>query len=105
MAVMIVRLIDVNVLAERVEDFKRATVANREGSIREAGVLRFDVLQDDARPSHFLLYEVYRDEQATRDHKQTEHYRVWRAAVEPMMAGPRGSTSCTPVAPAEPEQW
>jgi autoinducer 2-degrading protein len=102
---MIVRIIDIRVLEACVGDFKQASLRNREGSIREPGVLRFDLLQDDAQPGHFLLYEVYRDEQATQDHKQTEHYRLWRAAVEPMMAAPRGSASYTPVAPTDPGQW
>jgi len=102
---VIVRLIDIHVREESLEEFKRATLANREGSIREPGVLRFDLLQDDAEPAHFVLYEVYRDERATQEHKQTEHYRAWRSAVEALMASPRGSVSCTPVAPTDPGQW
>jgi autoinducer 2-degrading protein len=102
---MIVRIIDIHVLEARLEDFKRATLRNREGSIGEQGVLRFDLLQDDAQPGHFLLYEVYRDVQATQDHKQTEHYRLWREAMEPMMAEPRKSLSCTPLAPLDPGEW
>ena len=102
---MIVRVIDIHVREDRLEDFRKATLANREGSMREPGVLRFDLLQVDGESGRFLLYEVYRDEQATQDHKQTEHYRTWRAVVEPMMARPRGSTSCTPVAPLDPGQW
>lgn len=102
---MIVRIIDIHVLAARIEEFKKATLLNREGSIREPGVLRFDLLQDEAQPGHFLLYEVYRDQRATQEHKQTEHYRVWREAVEPMMSSPRSSLACTPVAPTDPEQW
>ena len=102
---MIVRIIDVQVKEQSVEDFKRISVENREGSIREPGVLRFDVLQSDTDPQHFILYEVYRDEQATLDHKETEHYRSWREAAEPMMARKRESTSCTPIAPADPGEW
>ncbi len=102
---MIVRIIDVQVKEQSVEDFKRISVENRGGSIREPGVLRFDVLQSDTDPQHFILYEVYRDEQATLDHKETEHYRSWREAVEPMMARKRESTSCTPIAPADPGEW
>jgi autoinducer 2-degrading protein len=102
---MIVRVIDVHVNEQSIEDFKRSTVQNREGSIQEKGVLRFDILQSDPDPQHFILYEVYRDEQATLDHKETEHYQRWREAVEPMMAQRRESTSCTPVAPTDPGEW
>ena len=89
----------------QIEDFKRISVQNRGGSIRENGVLRFDVLQSDTDPQHFILYEVYRDEQASLDHKETEHYKSWRAAAEPMMARKRESIACTPVAPTDPGEW
>ena len=102
---MIVRVIDVHVNKESIEDFKRISVRNRQGSIQEKGVLRFDVLQSDSDPQHFILYEVYRDEQATSDHKETEHYKIWREAAEPMMASKRESTACTPVAPTDPGEW
>lgn len=102
---MIVRIIDVYVKVQNIEEFKEATVQNRQGSIQEKGVLRFDVLQSETDPDHFLLYEVYRDEQATKDHKETAHYQQWREAVEPMMAGKRESTACTPVAPTDLTEW
>jgi autoinducer 2-degrading protein len=102
---MIVRIIDVQVKEQSIEDFKRTSVQNREGSIREQGVLRFDVLQSDTDPKHFVLYEVYRDEQATLDHKETEHYRQWRDAVQPMMARKRESTAYTPIDPTDPGEW
>ena len=102
---MIVRIIDVYVKEQNIEEFKVLTVENRQGSIGEAGVLRFDVLQSETDPDHFVLYEVYRDEQATLDHKATEHYQKWRDAVEPMMARKRQSTACTPVAPSDHGEW
>jgi quinol monooxygenase YgiN len=102
---MIVRIIDVHVNENSIEDFKRISVQNRGGSIQEPGVLRFDVLQSDTDPQHFILYEVYRDEQATSDHKETEHYQRWRDAAAPMMARKRESTSCTPIAPTDPGEW
>lgn len=102
---MIVRIIDVLVNKQSIEDFKRISVENRGGSILEPGVLRFDVLQSDSDPQHFILYEVYRDEKATMDHKDTSHYQQWREAAEPMMARKRESTSCIPVAPTDPGEW
>ena len=102
---MIVRIIDVHVKEQSIEDFKRVSAQNRAGSMQEQGVLRFDLLQADADPQHFILYEVYRDEQATLDHKETEHYQRWREAVEPMMARKRESIACTPIAPTDPGEW
>ena len=102
---MIVRIIDVHVREQSIEDFKRVSLRNRAGSIQEPGVLRFDVLQSETDPQAFVLYEVYRDEQAALDHKETDHYQSWRNEVEPMMARKRASTSCVPIAPTDPGEW
>ena len=98
---MIVRVIDVYVKEQSIEEFKGATFKNRQGSIQEPGVLRFDVLQSESDPYHFILYEVYRDEQATKDHKETAHYQKWRDTVAEMMAEPRTSVKYTNVFPDE----
>ncbi len=102
---MIVRVIDVFVVKERIDDFRRTTEKNHIASIQEPGILRFDVLQDMDDNSHFILYEVYKSEEATDAHKQTIHYSEWKVAVEPMMSKSRSSCACSPVAPLSPEMW
>ncbi|HUZ18166.1 MAG TPA: antibiotic biosynthesis monooxygenase [Spirochaetia bacterium] len=97
---MIVRVISLKVKRELVEEFKEASVANHNGSLKEPGVRRFDVLQSEADPTEFLLYEVYESEEATLTHKETVHYAKWKEHVEPMMAEPRKSASYSVVAPA-----
>ena len=102
---MIVRVIDVFVKKERVEEFIRATVANHQGSIREPGCLRFDILQSEPEPVRFFLYEVYRDERAAQEHKETSHYNTWKQEVEAMMDRPRQGNSCKVIAPTDPGEW
>ncbi len=97
---MIARVISIRVKADSIEAFKAAAVANHVGSLTEPGIHRFDVLQNESRPDEFMLYEVYESEEATISHKETAHYKKWKADVEPMLAAPRGSTSFTVVAPA-----
>jgi autoinducer 2-degrading protein len=70
----------------------------------EPGIARFDVAQDRADPTRFLLIEVYRSEQATAAHKATAHYAAWRDKVEPMMAEPRARRSYDALDP-EAEDW
>jgi (4S)-4-hydroxy-5-phosphonooxypentane-2,3-dione isomerase len=86
---MHVTLVHVTVKPERVDDFIAAIKANHEGSVREPGNRRFDVLQNPVDPARFLLYEVYTSEADAAAHKQTPHYLAWRDAVAPMMAEPR----------------
>jgi autoinducer 2-degrading protein len=86
---MYVTLVHVHVLPEHLEEFIEAAQSNHEGSIREPGCLRFDVLQAADDPTRFVLYEAYRDEAAAKDHKETAHYAEWRDAVAGWMAEPR----------------
>lgn len=102
---MIVRIITVSVKSECVAEFEKETSLNHQGSIEEIGVLRFDVLKDTEHPGRYVLYEVYVDEKATRLHKETQHYARWKAAVEPMMAGPRESAAYSVIAPTDPGAW
>ena len=76
---------------EFIEAFRQATIQNAQSSIQEAGIARFDVIQQLDDPSRFVLVEVYRDEAAAKAHKETAHYPVWRDAVASMMAEPRTS--------------
>ena len=102
---MLVVHVHVHVRPERVEDFLAATVVNARASLTEPGVLRFDVLQDDADPAHVVLTEVYRDADAAAAHKATPHYATWRDTVEEMMAQPRASTKFSAVFPPGAGDW
>jgi (4S)-4-hydroxy-5-phosphonooxypentane-2,3-dione isomerase len=102
---MIVRIINVYVKEERIDEFKDATIINHNGSLSEPGVLRFDVLQDSNDRSHFVLYEVYKSESATEQHKLTVHYSKWKSTVESMMSKQRESVSFSAVAPTEETMW
>ncbi len=86
---MYVTLVHVHVQPEHVGEFVEAMRANHEGSIREPGNERFDVLQSADDPTRFVIYEAYIDEAAAKAHKDTPHYLEWRRTVEPWMAEPR----------------
>lgn len=84
-----------------VEAFKTATIENARNSVQEPGIARFDVIQDNEEPTHFILVEVYRSVEATVAHKETPHYAAWRDAVAQMMAKPRTSVKFTNVYPPD----
>ncbi len=86
---MHVTLVKVSVKPDRVDDFIEASRANHEGSVREPGNRRFDILQDPGDPTSFILYEAYVGAEDAAAHKQTPHYLAWRDAVAEMMAEPR----------------
>lgn len=70
-------------------DFAVASVDNARNSVQEPGVCRFDVLHSVEEPNKFVLVEVYKNEEAPAQHKETEHYLRWRETVAEMMAEPR----------------
>jgi (4S)-4-hydroxy-5-phosphonooxypentane-2,3-dione isomerase len=88
---MFIVLVHVHVKQESIEDFREASLCNARQSINEPGIARFDVLQEKDVASRFILMEVYRTADDPAKHKETEHYKKWRDAVEPMMAEPRVS--------------
>lgn len=98
---MLIVHVHVHVKPEFVEAFKAATIVNARNSIKEAGITRFDVIQHNDDPRHFVLVEVYRSGDAAQLHKETEHYQVWRDAVVDMMADPRSSVKYSNVFPAD----
>lgn len=86
---MIVNCIFVNVKPHSVEDFIKVTTVNHLESVKEPGNFRFDLVQQADDPTHFMLYEAYKNEEAAADHKNTAHYLQWREAVKDMMQEPR----------------
>jgi len=83
--------VHVHVKPDRVEQFQKATVENARTSVTEPGVVRFDIIQQQDDPTHFVLVEVYRSVEASAAHKETSHYKAWRDAVADMMIEPRAS--------------
>ena len=102
---MIVTFVHVWVKPDHIEDFRNASIANHIESIKEPGNLRFDVLQDDADPTKFVLYEAYESEEASAAHKNTPHYLKWRESVADWMAQPRKGMKHRILAPLNRDLW
>ena len=98
---MLIVHVHVHVKTDRVEAFRAASVENARESVKEPGVARFDVIQQQDDPTRFVLVEVYRTPEDPGKHKQTAHYQKWRDAVESMMAEPRRSVKYANVFPDE----
>jgi (4S)-4-hydroxy-5-phosphonooxypentane-2,3-dione isomerase len=93
--------VHVNVKPEFIEAFKQATIENASHSVKEAGVARFDVLQQAEDPTKFILIEIYKTAEASGAHKETAHYKRWRDTVMRMMAEPRRGIKYIHIFPAE----
>src|SRR6478672_3629486 len=96
---MLIVHVHVHVKPEYIDAFREASTVNARNSVQEAGIARFDVLQQSDDPARFILVEVYRTAEAAAAHKETAHYAVWRDTVAPMMAEPRSSRKYTNIFP------
>jgi quinol monooxygenase YgiN len=96
---MLIVHVHVHVKPEFIEPFKLATLDNARASIKEPGVARFDILQQQDDLSRFVFVEAYRSAEAAAAHKETAHYKTWRDAAAPMMAEPRSSVKFSNVFP------
>jgi len=94
----------VHVKPDKVEAFKEAILDNARNSVREPGVARFDVVQQQDDPTRFALVEVYRTREDHAKHRETDHYKRWRETVESMMAEARSSVKYDNVFPGD-EGW
>ena len=100
---MLVVQVNVHVKEDQIEQFIKATEENVKNSILESGVARFDFFQNQEDPARFILIEAYRDENAPAKHKETAHYKRWKADVEPMMSEPRFSIKYSNILPTDEE--
>jgi quinol monooxygenase YgiN len=99
--IMFIVHVFVHVKEDQIEAFKQATLENARNSIKESGITRFDVVQQQDDPTHFILIEVYRTPEDPAKHKETEHYKKWRDTVADMMADSRTSIKLINVFPDE----
>ena len=86
---MLVLIVNLQVKPEFVDAFREITTENGRNSVREPGIVRFDLLENNEDPTRFVLYEVYRDDDAPVKHRETAHYNTWVQKVTEMLVEPR----------------
>ena len=91
---MLVVHVHVRVRPERTADFLAATVINARASLAEPGVLRFDVIEDDADPAHVpLVVGLPRDADAAAVQQENAALiPTWRDTVAETTANGRQLT-------------
>ena len=96
---MFIIIVHVHVKEEAIDAFEKVSIENASTSIFEKGIIAFDVIQENEDLSKFVLLEIYQDGAAAKAHKETAHYKKWKATVEEMMAEPRYSVKYHDVFP------
>lgn len=86
---MFVQFVTINVKPGFTDQFEKAFRINFEGTRKEPGNLRFDVLRNQDEPNRYTIYEVFRDKDAFQAHKQTDHYAECVRLIDPIIVLPR----------------
>jgi quinol monooxygenase YgiN len=74
----------VDVIPPRKDDGVALLKQLAEASRKDAGNLRFDVVQQASRPNHFTVIEVWTDRKAFDAHGMAAHNRQFRERLAPM---------------------
>jgi quinol monooxygenase YgiN len=78
----------IDVKPEHRTAFVAASILEAQNAVsEEAGIFQFQILIDDTDPNRFYFYEVFRDEAAVHEHRETAAFRDWRRTIEPMIEG------------------
>ncbi|WP_026885990.1 putative quinol monooxygenase [Clostridium beijerinckii] len=94
---MIVKSVTIYVKQENIEKFIKATKENQNNSLKENGIVCFDLFQSKDDSARFLLYEGYKSEDDVNKHMETEHFKKWINIVEPWFSAPRDKATYIPV--------
>ena len=79
----LVLVVTVKVQPEFVAKLKPAMLENAAQSVQEEDCYQFDVIVSQDDENTFMFYEVYRNEQALADHRQTPHFlNYWNLMQE-----------------------
>jgi quinol monooxygenase YgiN len=90
-------MVTAQVLEHEVERFFQKTIECALATRKEAGNIRYDILQNEADPSCFVIYEVYRSREDFMFHRETDHSVKWKVETESSLAKPRERIRCNAV--------
>lgn len=74
-----------NVKEECIDRFKEITIENAQNSLKEEGVVRFDVIQQQDNNSQFMLQEIYLSPSEQLKHRDSEHFKKWKSEVSDLL--------------------
>jgi (4S)-4-hydroxy-5-phosphonooxypentane-2,3-dione isomerase len=87
---MYVQFVTINVKPGFTAEFEEAFRINYEGTRKEPGNYRFDVLRSHDDPMCYTIYEVFASEAAFLAHRTTPHYAECVKRIDPIIVQPRG---------------
>ena len=94
---MLIHLVNMRVQDGTRDTFLEAFTINCEGTRKEPGNIRFDLLHDPENNNNFFVYEIFESDAALDEHRKTEHYQTCVRMIDPITIGGRTKTYFSPV--------
>jgi (4S)-4-hydroxy-5-phosphonooxypentane-2,3-dione isomerase len=85
---MVVVQVTLKVKPDQINDFIRYTKDNVENSLKEAGIRRFEFYREKESSNVFVLFEIYDSTDDQVKHRETSHYKNWKANVMSLLEEP-----------------
>ena len=85
---MIIVHVILKVKPDRINDFIKYTKDNVEKSLKEAGILRFEFYKEKESKNVFVLFEIYESTDDQIKHRETLHYKNWKANIMSVLEEP-----------------
>jgi quinol monooxygenase YgiN len=80
------RVAEIEIDAAEVDDYKAAARDVVETSVRvEPGVLALYSVAEKDNPARVIVFEIYRDPDAYREHLETPHFKAYKARTQQMV--------------------
>lgn len=86
---MYIQVVELRVKDGKIDEFLEAFRINYEGTIKEPGNVQFDLLQSKEEKNLFMVYEVFRSEDALAEHRQTPHFKECVGRFDRLLEGER----------------
>ncbi|MDC7244616.1 MAG: putative quinol monooxygenase [Sphaerochaetaceae bacterium] len=67
------------------EEFEEKIMENARISFKEKGCIQFDIASSSSVSNQVMLYEIYQDHSAFKDHLETEHFRKFDSETAHMI--------------------
>ncbi|OZJ05926.1 hypothetical protein BZG36_01207 [Bifiguratus adelaidae] len=84
---------------DKVEELKKIAEKLAPACRQEPGNIQFDIHQDSRDPTHFFLFEIWKDADAVKQHAETEHFKTLAAGEATKCLQDRKLRKMIPLAP------
>lgn len=85
---MIIVQVSFKVKNAMVEKFIECTWGNVRGSLKEAGITRFEFYRDAGTGNAFTLFEIYNSKEDQLKHRESSHYKNWKQNISDLLEEP-----------------